>query len=201
MERAKAEANLATEKAKLNRDVDIARIQAKRATESQDEDLKKEVEMKRAGAELERLRATDVVKAAIQREAKQQAADAKAYEVQAEARAQYERSTKATDAGAYQVRVDAETQAAADYTRTTKSTDAAAYKTRADADAWSDAAVKNAEANLQKKLKEAEGLTAMADAYARMSQAFGGPAGLLQYSKQLFYSSRGIIFTRSSSPK
>ncbi|RYP69913.1 hypothetical protein DL771_005806 [Monosporascus sp. 5C6A] len=181
VERAKAEANLATEKAKLNRDVDIARIQAQRATESQDEDLKKEVEMKRAAAELERLRATDVVKASILRESKQQAADAKAYEVQAEARANYDKSTRATDASAYKVKVEAEAQAAADYTRTTKSSDAAGYKTRAEADAWSHAAVVNAEANLQKKLKEAEGLAAMADAYGRMSQAFGGPAGLLSY--------------------
>lgn len=157
VERAKAEANLATEKAKLNRDVDIARIQATRATEAQDEDLKKDVEMKRAAAELERLRATDVVKASIQRESKQQAADARAYEVQAEARAGYDKSTRTTDA--------------------------AAYKTKADADAWSHAAVKNAEATLQKKLKEAEGLTAMANAYAQMSHAFGGPGGLLQYSK------------------
>lgn len=116
--------------------------------------------MKRAAAELERLRAVDVVKASIARESKQQAADAKAYEIEADARANFEKSNKTTDA--------------------------AAYKTKMDADAWSHAAIKNAEANLQKKLKEAEGMVAMADAYAKMSQAFGGPAGLLQYSKYLF---------------
>ncbi|KAI1488725.1 hypothetical protein F5X96DRAFT_680256 [Biscogniauxia mediterranea] len=181
VERATAEANLATQKTVLNRDVEIARIQATRATESKDEDLKKEVQVKRAAAELERLRATDLVKATIARESKQQEADAKAYEVEAEARANFEKSTKATDASAYKTKVDAETQAAAEYNRTTKSTDAAAYKTRTDADAWSHAAIKNAEANLQKKLKEAEGMTAMAEAYARMSEALGGPAGLLQY--------------------
>lgn len=43
--------------------------------------------MKRAAAELERLRATDVVKASIQREALQHGADAKAYQVQKEAEA------------------------------------------------------------------------------------------------------------------
>ncbi|KAJ2971938.1 hypothetical protein NUW58_g9291 [Xylaria curta] len=47
IERAAAEANLATQKTNLNRDVDIARIQATRATESRDEDLKKDVEVKR----------------------------------------------------------------------------------------------------------------------------------------------------------
>ncbi|KAK7752650.1 hypothetical protein SLS62_005419 [Diatrype stigma] len=181
VERAKAEANLATEKAKLNRDVDIARIQAERATQAQDEDLKKDVETRRAAAELERLRATDVVQAAIQREATQQAADARAYEVQASARADYDRATRAADAAAYQVQTDADARAAADFARTTRGTDAAAYRTRADADADSHAVLKGAEAGLQRTLREAEGLAAMADAYARMSRAFGGPAGLLQY--------------------
>ncbi|KAI0006685.1 hypothetical protein F4779DRAFT_551879 [Xylariaceae sp. FL0662B] len=255
VERAKAEANLATQKTVLSRDVEIARIQATRTIESRDEDLKKDVQVKRAAAEIERLRATDVVKAAIAREAKQQAADAKAYEVEAEARANFEKSTKATDAAAYKTKIDAETQATADfnratkateaaafktktdaetqaaadfnrvtkatdaqayktktdadaqaaadfnrltkstdaqayktkidaeadYNRVTKATDAVSYKTRTDADAWGYATISNAEANLQKKLKEAEGLSAMADAYAKMNQAFGGPAGLLQY--------------------
>ncbi|KAK4233678.1 hypothetical protein C8A03DRAFT_38593 [Achaetomium macrosporum] len=166
IERASAEAVLATRKTELNRDVEIARISATRKTEAQDEDLKREVQIKRAAAEMERLRATDVVKATIAREAKQQAADAKAYEVEAEAKANFEKQKQDAEAGVYKMKID---------------TEAAAYKTRQDAEAWADAAVKNAEGNLQKKLKEAEGITAMADAYAKMSQAFGGPAGLLQY--------------------
>ncbi|KAI1439072.1 hypothetical protein GGR50DRAFT_690836 [Xylaria sp. CBS 124048] len=133
IERATAEANLATQKANLNRDVEIARIQANRATESRDEDLKKDVEIKRAAAELERLRASDVVKATISRESKQQAADAKAYEIEAEARAQFERTNMV------------------------------------------------ANANLQKQLREAEGISSMADAYAKLGQAFGGPENLLRY--------------------
>ncbi|KAI1471257.1 uncharacterized protein F4812DRAFT_413309 [Daldinia caldariorum] len=155
VERAAAEANLATQKTILSRDVEIARIQATRATESRDEDLKKEVQVKRAAAELERLRAVDVVKASIARESKQHAADAKAYEVEAEARANFDKSNKATDAAAYRTKVDADTHAFA--------------------------AVKKAEASLQQRLREAEGMAAMADAYAKMSNAFGGPAGLLQY--------------------
>ncbi|KAI3323819.1 hypothetical protein HD806DRAFT_75413 [Xylariaceae sp. AK1471] len=133
VERATAEANLATQKTILSRDVEIARIQATRATESRDEDLKKDVEIKRAAAELERLRASDVVKATITREAKQQAADAKAYEIEAEARAKFEQANMV------------------------------------------------ANANLQKQLKEAQGITAMAEAYAKMGQAFGGPENLLKY--------------------
>ncbi|KAK4101252.1 hypothetical protein N658DRAFT_425951 [Parathielavia hyrcaniae] len=166
IERATAEAVLATRKTELNRDVDIARIAATRRTEAQDEELKKEVQIKRAGAEMERLRATDVVKATIARESKQQAADAKAYEIEAEAKANYEKQKQDTEAGVYKMKVD---------------TDALAYKTKQDAEASSHATVKIAEAALQKKLREAEGMMAMADAYAKMSQAFGGPAGLLQY--------------------
>ena len=97
IDRSAAEAKLNTVQADLGRDVEIARVQAKRALESRDEDLKREVEVKRAAAELERLRARDVVKASIARESQQQAADAKAYEVQ-----------KESDARAYGTRVDAE---------------------------------------------------------------------------------------------
>jgi flotillin len=86
-EKAQAEATLATRKAAFDRDVNIAQIEATRATEARDEELLKLVEMKRAQKEVERLRASDVVKATIAREAKQQAADAKAYEMEAAAKA------------------------------------------------------------------------------------------------------------------
>lgn len=86
-EKAKAEATLATRKTAFTRDVSIAQIEATRATEVRDEELRKEVEVKRAFTELERLRASDVVKATILRESKQQAADAKNYEEQAQANA------------------------------------------------------------------------------------------------------------------
>lgn len=181
IERAEAEAELATRKAGFDRDVEIARIEAARSTEAKDEDLKRDVAVRRAQAEIERLRAKDVVSAQISRESKQQAADAKAYEVAAQAKADYERTKQATDAAAYQTKLAATAQAQADFDRTTKASDAAAYKTRLDAEAWSAAAVKNADANLVKKLREAEGLTAMAAAYAKLGEAFGGPAGLLQY--------------------
>jgi flotillin len=82
-EKARAEATLATRKTEYNRDVNIVQIEATRATEARDEELRKDVEVKRAQTELERLRASDVVKATILRESKQQAADAKNYEEQA----------------------------------------------------------------------------------------------------------------------
>lgn len=155
IERAQAEAVLATRQTELNRDVEIARIAATRHTEAQDEELKRQVQIKRAAAEMERLRATDVVRATIARESQQQAADARAYEIEVEARANFEKDKQQTEANA--------------------------YKLKADADAANYAAFKQAEADLQRRLKEADGIAALADAYAKMSQAFGGPAGLLQY--------------------
>ncbi|KAG6017913.1 hypothetical protein E4U54_001241 [Claviceps lovelessii] len=155
IERAQAEAQLNTRQTMLNRDVDIARVEAQRALESKDEELKKQVELKRAAAEVERLRARDVVKATIARESKQQAADAAAYEVAADARARQEANQRMADADV--------------------------YKTRVDAEADNYAAQKHAEARAISQIKEAEGIAAMADAYAKLSTAFGGPAGLIQY--------------------
>lgn len=155
IERAAAEAHLNTRQTALTRDVDIARATAQRTLESKDEDLRKEVQIKRAAAEMERLRATDVVKATIARESKQQAADADAYEIAANARAAQEANQRQADA--------------------------TAYKTRVDAEAENFATQQAADADVVRKLKEAEGISAMADAYTKLSAAFGGPAGLIQY--------------------
>jgi len=65
--------------------VNIAHIEATRATEIRDEELRKDVEVQRAQTELERLRASDVVKATILRESKEQAALAKKFEQAANA--------------------------------------------------------------------------------------------------------------------
>ena len=155
IERAQAEAVLETRKTELSRDVEITRITAGRKTEAQDEELKREVQIKRAAAEMERLRASEVVQATIAREAKQQAADAHAYEIEAEARANFEKAKQITDGDN--------------------------YSTMKAADAHNYAALKQAEASLQIRLREAEGMAAMAEAYGKMAQALGGPAGLLQY--------------------
>lgn len=106
-EKSRAEAELATAKTAFDRDVNIAQIEATRRTEERDEELRKVVEKKRAETELERLRALDVVKATILRESKQQAADAKNYEAQAQSNAEFYSEQKAADARAYK------TQAAA----------------------------------------------------------------------------------------
>jgi flotillin len=154
-EKARAEATLATRKTAYNRDVTIAQIEATRQTEVRDEELKKMVENKRAETEMERLRALDVVKATILREAKEQAANAKNYSEKADADAALYRQQKEADAKAYTLSIEAD----------------AAYHAR----------TKEAEAAYVAKAKEAEGLEKMAAAYSKLSTALGGPQGLIQY--------------------
>ncbi|KAF5870293.1 putative flotillin domain containing protein [Botrytis fragariae] len=165
-EKARAEATLATRKTVYSRDVNVAQIEATRATEVRDEELRKDVEVKRAFTELERLRASDVVKATIAREAKQQAADAKNYEEQARSNAEYYSQQKIAEAKA-----NAEQRAA----------EAKAYRIKLEAEANFIAESKAAEVALLRKQKEAAGMSAMAAAYADMSKAMGGPQGLMQY--------------------
>ncbi|KAK2601888.1 hypothetical protein QQS21_004575 [Conoideocrella luteorostrata] len=155
IERATAESKLKTKQTLLDRDVEIARVEANRALESKDQELLKQVEVKRAAAEVERLRAKDVVAATIARESQQQSSDAAAYEVTADSRAQQEAAQRMADAGA--------------------------YKTRIEADADNYAAQQSADASVFRQIKEAEGISAMADAYGKLAHAFGGPAGLIQY--------------------
>ncbi|KAM3554736.1 hypothetical protein ARSEF4850_006325 [Beauveria asiatica] len=188
IERAQAVARLATHKTALDRDVNIAKVTAERTLQSTDEDLKRDVEIKRAGAELERLRATDLVKATIEKESKQQVADAAAYKVAADAKAKQDAQQRDADAGAYRTRLEAKAMqeakqhdADAEAYRTRLDADAEAYRIRLDAEASSYATQQMADADSFKKLKEAEGVAAMADAYAKMAAALGGPAGLLQH--------------------
>lgn len=62
-----------------------------------------------------------------------------------------------------------------------KTADAAAYRIIKAAEANFLAESKEAEAALVKREKEAAGLTAMAGAYSHLSQALGGPDGLIKY--------------------
>jgi flotillin len=153
-----------------------------------DEELRKAVEVKRAQTELERLRASDVVKATILREAKQQAADARNYEEQAQTNAHVYAEQKAAEAAAYKLKIEAEADVlkqenvanAAAYAEQ-KAADAYAYKLGVEAEARRNAAAKDAEAEFIRQQKAAAGMSAMAGAYADMAQALGGPAGLLQW--------------------
>ena len=96
-EKAKADAALTTTQTKLDMNIKLAQIQAMRESEAKDAELQRTVELKRAEMELERRRATDVVRAKIDRESKQQAADGSYYA-----------ATKNADAALYQVNKEAE---------------------------------------------------------------------------------------------
>ncbi|KAF7911917.1 hypothetical protein BELL_0144g00130 [Botrytis elliptica] len=162
-EKARAEATLATRKTVYSRDVNVAQIEATRATEVRDEELRKDVEVKRAFTELERLRASDVVKATIAREAKQQAADAKNYEEQARSNAEYYSQQKIAEAkaNAEQRAADAkmysEKQAALAKANTEqKSADAKVYSEQKAADAKAYKEKARAEFELYSEQKAAE---------------------------------------------
>ena len=155
VERAQAEAQLKTRQVLFNRDVELARAEADRTLEAKDEELRKDVETRRAAAETERLRGQVVVKATIERESAQQAADAAAYETEAAARAAAESKQRQADGDA--------------------------YATRTEADAQAYAAHQQAESDAVRRVKEAEGIAALAEAYGKMSHAFGGPDGLIKW--------------------
>lgn len=78
-EKAAADAKLTDKEIRIGADLTVARINAKREAERRDAELNTEVEKKRALMELERLRATKVVQAKIDKESSQQKADAEMY--------------------------------------------------------------------------------------------------------------------------
>lgn len=97
-EKAKADSELTSRQIELERDIRMAKIGAQRQTEMRDAELQKNVESKRAETELERLRATDVTKSKIAREAAQQKADAAFYTEQKAADAAFYKQKMESDA-------------------------------------------------------------------------------------------------------
>ncbi|MCJ1273423.1 hypothetical protein MMC21_001214 [Puttea exsequens] len=183
-EKATADAELATTQTKLNMGINLAKITASRQAEAKDAELQREVELKRAEMELERMRATDLVQATIKKESAQQAAEAKLfsetknadgmrYKQQQDAEAKLYSETKHAEGTLYRERQDAE----ASYYRVAKQAEASLYAERKAAEALN----AKAEASYFAKKKEAEGMIEMAKAYGHMSEVLGGPQGLLQY--------------------
>lgn len=96
-EKARADAELVDHQIKLDSNLDLCKMAAQRQQEMEDVELQKQVEERRAETELERLRAEDVVKSKVAREAAQESADASYYTEQ-----------KAADAHLYKERLDAD---------------------------------------------------------------------------------------------
>ena len=183
-EKATADAELSTTQTKLNMNINLANIRASREAEAQDAELQRNVEIKRAEMELEKLRATDLVQATIQRESAQQKAEAKLFA-----------ETKAADGLLYKQRQDTEAKLYADtkgadgvLIKQRQDAEAAYFRTAKDAEATlyaetkaAEAVTKRADASFYEQKRNAEGLTEMAKAYGHLANVLGGPQGLLQY--------------------
>lgn len=154
-EKAAADAALSTRQTELDMGIKLAQIKATREAEARDAELQKLVEMKKAEMQLERLRASDVTKSKIAREASEQQADAEYYS-----------RVKDVEGQVFKDRAKAE---------------ARLFSQNKDAEASYLAKVKDADAAFYAKKKEAEATVELAKAYGALSGVLGGPQGLMQY--------------------
>jgi flotillin len=107
-EKAKADAALTTTQTELDMGIKLAQIQASRNTEAKDAELQRVVETKRAEMELERRRANEVVRSRIDREVKQQTADAAFYSATKDADAALYREQKVGEGHKFRAMTEAD---------------------------------------------------------------------------------------------
>ncbi|KAH8727944.1 hypothetical protein GQ44DRAFT_703224 [Phaeosphaeriaceae sp. PMI808] len=176
-EKASADAKLTTKEIQIGNDLNIARINAEREAELRDAELNTDVEKKRALMELERLRATTVVQAQIEKESSQQKADGELYSQEKAAEGKKYSEQADAEAAAYRRLRDAE----ADFQAKEREAEANFLVTKRLAEAEFIRHEREAQARLITQQREAEGLTAMAKAYGDLSSVLGGPQGLMQY--------------------
>jgi len=174
-EKAAADAKLTNKEIQIGNDLNIARINAKREAERRDAELNTDVEKKRALMELERLRATKVVQAKIEKESSQQKADADLYAQEKKAEGKKFSEQADAEAAAFRTTKDAE----ADYAAKEREAEAHFLVTKRQAEAEYFKKERDAQAQLIAQQAEAQGLTAMAKAYGEMAKVLGGPAGLV----------------------
>jgi hypothetical protein len=174
-EKAAADAKLTNKEIQIGNDLNIARINAKREAEKRDAELNIDVEKKRALMELERLRATTVVQAKIQKESSQQKADAELYAQEKAAEGQKFSEQASAEAAAFRRLRDAE----ANYAAKEREAEANFLVTKRQAEAEYFRKERDAQAQLIAQQCEAEGLSAMAKAYGDMANVLGGPQGLV----------------------
>ncbi|KAF1916159.1 hypothetical protein BDU57DRAFT_573909 [Ampelomyces quisqualis] len=176
-EKAAADAKLTNKEIQIGSDLNIARINAKREAERRDAELNTDVEKKRALMELERLRATKVVQAKIEKESSQQKADAELYAQTQAAEGKKFAEQADAEAAAFRRLRDAE----ADYAAKEREAEANFLVTKRTAEAEYFRKERDAQAQLIAQQREAEGLSAMAKAYGDLATVLGGPQGLMQY--------------------
>lgn len=177
IEKTAADSKLKSREIEFERELNLERIKATRAAEERDFELLKTVEKKKAEKELERLRATAVTQARIQKECAQEEADAamykmtkdadgKGYAQRLQAEATYYQKTKDSDMGLYRV----EKEAVGDYHAKERAAQALLITKKCEAEALYIA-----------RQKEAAGLLDLAAAYTALAEPLGGSQGLLQY--------------------
>jgi flotillin len=177
-EKAAADAKLTNKEIQIGNDLNIARINAKREAELRDVELNTDVEKKKALMELERLRATKVVQAKIEKESSQQMADAELYAQEKAAEGKKFSEQADAEAAAFRRLRDAE----ADYAAKEREAEANFLVTKRMAEAEYFRKERDAQAELIKQQREAEGLSAMAKAYGDLANVLGGPQGLVSFS-------------------
>lgn len=176
-EKATADAKLTDKEIQIGKELNLARINAKREAEARDAELNTAVEKKRALMELERLRATTVTAAVIAKESSQQKADAELYTQEKQAEGAKFSEMAEAEAAAFRMLKDAE---ASNQAKERKA-DADFFVAKRAAEAAFFRAEREAEAQLITQQHEAQGISAMAKAYGDMANVLGGPAGLMQY--------------------
>jgi flotillin len=178
-EKAAADAKLTNKEIQIGNDLNIARINAKREAELRDAELNTDVEKKKALMELERLRATKVVQAKIEKESSQQMADAELYAQEKAAEGKKFSEQADAEAAAFRRLRDAE----ADYAAKEREAEANFLVTKRTAEAEYFRKERDAQAELIKQQREAEGLSAMAKAYGDLANVLGGPQGLVSFPR------------------
>lgn len=176
-EKAAADAKLTDKEIQIEKELNLARINAKREAERRDAELNTEVEKKKALMELERLRATTVTQAKISRESAEQRADADLYASRQEAEGKKFQEQAEAEASAFRRIKEAE----ADYTAKEREAEAAFYTSKRCAEAEYFRREREASAELISQQRKAEGVSALAKAYGDMANVLGGPQGLMQY--------------------
>ena len=166
VEKANADQKLRTREITIARELNLEQIASDRAAQHRDAELQRGVEEKRAAMELERLRATTVTQAKIERESAEQRADADFYSQSKQAEAHLVNQRAEADAIAYSGEREAEI--------------AANKKTR-DAEASFFVKQKEAQADFIARQQQAAGIMEMAKAYGELANVLGGPQGLMQY--------------------
>ncbi|KAF2268623.1 hypothetical protein CC78DRAFT_551405 [Lojkania enalia] len=176
-EKAAADAKLTDKEIQIEKELNLARINAKREAERRDAELNTDVEKKKALMELERLRATTVTQAKISKESSQERADAELYAQEKAAEGKKFSEQADAEAKAFRILKDAE----AGFKAKEREAEANFLVSKRAAEAEYFRREREAQATLITQQKEAEGLSAMAKAYGDLASVLGGPQGLMQY--------------------